>query len=64
LAQGWANYYDVIQSRDKKKEGLAWEYRTAFPEASDIKGCIAFLDEKVDVFVDGKLVDRPSTHFS
>jgi len=62
--KGWANYYDVIQSPGEKKEGLAWEYRTAFPESSDIKGYIAFLDEKVDVFVDGKLMDRPKTHFS
>ena len=64
LIQGWANYYDIIQSPGEKKEGLVWEYRTAFPESSDIKGYIAFLDEKVDVFVDGKLMDRPKTHFS
>jgi hypothetical protein len=30
----------------------------------DIKGFIAFFDEKVDVYVDGKLVERPKTHFS
>jgi len=59
-----ANYYDVVvKSPAKKKEGLAWEYRTAFPESSDIKGFIAFWDEKVDVFVDGKLMDRPKTPF-
>jgi uncharacterized protein (DUF427 family) len=59
-----ANYYDVVaESPAKKKEALAWEYRTAFPESSDIKGFIAFWDEKVDVFVDGKLVDKPKTPF-
>jgi len=58
-----ANYYDVIESLGKKKEGLAWEYRTAYPESSDIKGFIAFWDEKVDVFVDGKLMDKPKTPF-
>jgi hypothetical protein len=30
----------------------------------DIKGFIAFFDEKVDVFVDGQLVERPKTVFS
>jgi len=61
--KGEANYYDVIESPTKKQEALAWEYRVAFPEASDIKGFIAFWDEKVDVFVDGKLMDRPKTPF-
>jgi uncharacterized protein (DUF427 family) len=58
-----ANYYDVIESPIKKQEALAWEYRVAFPEASDINGFIAFWDEKVDVFVDGKPMDRPKTPF-
>jgi len=59
-----ANYYDVNLPSGKKKEALAWSYRTAYPESSDIKGFIAFFDEKVDVYVDGKLVERPKTPFS
>ncbi|KAH9960884.1 hypothetical protein BC827DRAFT_1342580 [Russula dissimulans] len=63
--KGVANYYDInLPSGKGKKEGLAWWYRTAYPESADIKGYIAFLDEKVDVFVDGKLVERPHTLFS
>jgi uncharacterized protein (DUF427 family) len=58
-----ANYYD-INLPSGKKEGLAWTYRTAFPESSDIKGFIAFFDEKVDVYVDGKLMEKPKTPFS
>jgi len=58
-----ANYYD-INLPSGKKEALAWSYPTAYPESSDIKGFIAFLDEKVDVYVDGKLVERPKTPFS
>jgi uncharacterized protein (DUF427 family) len=61
-----ANYYDVVvrSPTPAKKKELAWEYRTAFPESSDIKGFIAFWDEKVDVYVDGKLMDKPKTPFS
>ncbi|KAH9987315.1 DUF427-domain-containing protein [Russula compacta] len=60
--KGVANYYD-INLPSGKKEGLAWWYRTAFPESTDIKGYIAFLDEKVDVYVDGQLVERPTSVF-
>lgn len=58
-----ANYYD-INLPSGTKEALAWSYRTAYPESSGITGFVAFLDEKVDVYVDGKLVERPKTHFS
>lgn len=63
--KGVANYYDInLPSGKGKREGLAWWYRTAYPEAADVKGYIAFFDEKVDVFVDGKLVERPQSPFS
>jgi len=61
--KGVANYYD-ISLPSGKKGGLAWWYRTAFPESMDINGFIAFLDEKVDVFVDGQWVEKPKTPFS
>jgi uncharacterized protein (DUF427 family) len=54
----------VILPSGKKKNDIAWWYRTAYPESTDIKGFIAFFDEKVDVFVDGKQVERPKTVFS
>lgn len=59
-----ANYYDVNLPSGKKQNDIAWWYRTAFPEATDIKGLIAFYDEKVDVFVDGQKVERPKSVFS
>jgi uncharacterized protein (DUF427 family) len=54
-----ANYYDINLASGKKAEALAWTYRTTFPESLDIKGFIAFYDEKVDVYIDGKLVEKP-----
>ncbi|KAI9511828.1 DUF427-domain-containing protein [Russula earlei] len=61
--KGVANYYDV-NFPSGKKEGLAWWYRTAFLESAGINGYIAFLDEKVDVFVNGQLAERPKPLFS
>jgi uncharacterized protein (DUF427 family) len=43
---------------------LAWSYRTPLPESQKIAGLIAFYDEKVDVYVDGVLQERPKTKFS
>jgi uncharacterized protein (DUF427 family) len=43
---------------------LAWSYD--FPTAAllPIAGLVAFYDEKVDTYVDGRLRERPVTHFS
>ncbi|KAI0264377.1 hypothetical protein BC834DRAFT_882795 [Gloeopeniophorella convolvens] len=56
--KGIANYYDV-NLPSGKKEGLVWWYRAPIPECSEIKGLVAFYDEKVDVFLDGVKVERP-----
>ncbi|KAH9994784.1 DUF427-domain-containing protein [Russula vinacea] len=61
--KGSANYYDINLPSGKKND-LAWWYRTTFPESTDIKGFISFFDEKVDVFVDGQLQEKPKTPFS
>ena len=36
----------------------------ALPESQKVAGLIAFYDEKVDVYVDGVLQERPSTKFA
>ncbi|KAI0051217.1 DUF427-domain-containing protein [Auriscalpium vulgare] len=61
--KGVAGYYDVKLPSGEKRDGLVWWYRNPTVECADIKGYVAFYDEKVDVFVDGVRVDRPSTHF-
>jgi uncharacterized protein (DUF427 family) len=43
---------------------LAWSYRTTLPESQKIAGLIAFYDEKVDVYVDGVLQERPRSRFA
>ncbi|MFF5175212.1 DUF427 domain-containing protein [Micromonospora sp. NPDC000089] len=45
-------------------QDLAWSY--SFPTAAllPVAGLVAFYNEKVDLVVDGRRLDRPRTHFS
>lgn len=38
---------------------MVWWYRTPLAEVGDVKGLVAFYDEKVDVWVDGVRQERP-----
>lgn len=51
--KGVANYYHVNLPSGEQVKDIVWWYRTPQPECGDIKGLVAFYDEKVDVFVDG-----------
>ena len=57
--KGQAEYWSVGEHAD-----LAWSYRAPFPESQKIAGLIAFYNEKVDIYVDGVLQERPVTKFS
>jgi uncharacterized protein (DUF427 family) len=46
-----------------KKSGLAWWYKSPVMESAEIKGLVAFYDEKVDVWVDGYKQERVVTKF-
>jgi uncharacterized protein (DUF427 family) len=61
--KGEAEWWSV-RAGDKMHEDLVWSYRTPLPESQKIAGLIAFYDEKVDVYVDGVLQERPRTKFS
>ena len=45
-------------------EDLAWSYAFPTRQLLPIAGLVAFFNERVDVFVDGELLERPRTHFS
>jgi uncharacterized protein (DUF427 family) len=53
-----------VRAGDRVHEDLAWSYRTPLPESQKIAGLVAFYNEKVDLYVDGVLQDRPYTKFS
>ncbi|WP_219825302.1 DUF427 domain-containing protein [Nonomuraea typhae] len=57
--KGTAEYWTVNGRAD-----LAWSYRTPLPESERVAGLIAFYNEKLDVYVDEKLEERPRTQFS
>lgn len=58
VSQGVANYYDVRLPDGTTAENSVWWYRNSNPECIEIRGLVAFYDEKFDVFVDGELQPR------
>ena len=61
--KGQAEYWSV-RVGDDVREDLAWSYRTPLPESQKIAGLVSFYNEKVDIYIDGVLQERPSTKFS
>ena len=45
-------------------QDLAWSYAFPTREILPIAGLVAFYNEKVDTFIDRKLLNRPITHFA
>jgi uncharacterized protein (DUF427 family) len=43
---------------------IAWIYLEPLPDAEQIRGQIAFFDERAEVTVDGELQERPKTQWS
>jgi uncharacterized protein (DUF427 family) len=60
--KGAAEYWSV-RTDQRLHRDLAWSYRTPLPESQKIAGLIAFYNEKVDLYLDGVLQDRPKTKF-
>ena len=61
--KGQAQYW-AVRVGDRLVQDLAWSYRTPLPESQKIAGLVAFYNERVDLFIDGKLQKRPVTKFS
>jgi uncharacterized protein (DUF427 family) len=60
--KGQAQYW-AVRVGDRLVEDLAWSYRTPLPESQKIAGLVAFYNERVDLFIDGQLQERPDTKF-
>jgi uncharacterized protein (DUF427 family) len=60
--KGMAGYWSVDAGHGPHAD-LAWGYRMPLPESQKIAGLACFYDEKVDVYLDGELQDRPRTQF-
>ncbi len=61
--KGTANYWSA-HIGDRVDDDIAWWYRTPLPESEGIAGLVCFYNERVDLFIDGELQERPKTKFS
>jgi uncharacterized protein (DUF427 family) len=57
--KGTASYWHVGDHED-----IVWIYRTPVAESQKVAGLACFYNEKVDIYVDGELQERPETPFS
>lgn len=55
--------YWSIRFDDTVHADVAWAYDFPTRQLQPIAGLIAFYNEKVDIYLDGELLDRPTTHF-
>ncbi|KAK7967707.1 uncharacterized protein PG986_001984 [Apiospora aurea] len=72
--KGEANYYSVVLPPGKgegKGEGeetvvkdVIWYYRTPTHESARVAGLLCFYNEKVDIELDGKMLERPTSIFA
>ena len=61
--KGTAGYWSV-DTGDAVHEDIVWIYRTPLPESQKIAGLACLYNEKVDLYLDGELQERPRTHFA
>ncbi|GAA2028650.1 DUF427 domain-containing protein [Catenulispora yoronensis] len=60
--KGAATYWSV-QVGDQLSKDLIWIYRTPFAEVQKIGGLAAVYNEKVDIYLDGVLQERPKKRY-
>jgi uncharacterized protein (DUF427 family) len=61
--KGEARYWDVAVG-EKVYENVVWGYDAPLPESQRILGLVSFYNEKLDIYVDEVLEERPKTKFS
>lgn len=61
--KGITDYFSV-EVGGKTHEDLAWSYPAPIPECPKIEQAICFHNEHVDLYVDGRLQERPRTNWS
>ncbi len=61
--KGTARYWSV-NVNGETHDNLVWGYDTPLPESQKIMGMVAFYNEKLDIYIDGELEEKPKTKFS
>jgi uncharacterized protein (DUF427 family) len=62
--KGRTTDYWAVRTPSGVHADLAWSYSFPTPALGAIAGLVAFYNEKVDITLDGRPLERPSTHFS
>ena len=60
--KGTAGYWSV-EVNGELHQDLVWIYRSPLPESQKIAGLACFWNERVDLYVDGVLQERPKNRF-
>jgi len=61
--KGTADYWSVTAG-GATVDDIVWGYKTPVEESMRVAGLVSFYNEKVDIFVDGALEERPKSVFS
>ncbi len=61
--KGTAEYWSVTAGGETFDD-IVWGYTTPLAESIEVAGYVSFYNEKVDIYVDGELEERPRTVFS
>lgn len=61
--KGTAEYWSV-DTGVSVHDDLVWTYRTPLPESQKVAGMACFYNERVDLYVDGELQERPRSPFA
>lgn len=61
--KGVAGYFDAVVN-GQRHENVVWWYPFPTAESARIAGYVSFYNEKLDIYVDGVLEERPDTVFS
>ena len=61
--KGQAEHWSV-EAGERIHADLAWSYPTPLPESQKIAGLVSFYNERIDLYVDAALQERPRTKFS
>jgi uncharacterized protein (DUF427 family) len=61
--KGQAEYWS-IRTGDTVHPDLAWSYPTPLAESQKIAGLVSFYNEKLDIYLDGVLQQRPRSKFA
>ena len=61
--KGQASYWS-LEADGEVHDDIVWSYESPIPDAEGVTGLMAFYNERVDLVVDGKELERPETPYS